>query len=149
MAVSWRSLILRIGERCQEYGSHADAEEHIVSHSYIHIYKRVSERYDVFNFPWESTRAMRSTVHSKYSLQSCLWENFKCSDQNVKAEMKCKAGFGVQLFGFPVRFLGQVDDQSRSKRIPSDDSFHIRSYHKLLLPCRNSRKSCVLSPYTG
>ena len=39
MAVSWRSLILRIGERCQEYGSHADAEDHIVSHSYIHISK--------------------------------------------------------------------------------------------------------------
>lgn len=29
MATSWRSLILRIGERCAEYGSHADAEEHI------------------------------------------------------------------------------------------------------------------------
>jgi nuclear cap-binding protein subunit 1 len=29
MSASWHSLLVRIGERCQEYGGHADAEDHV------------------------------------------------------------------------------------------------------------------------
>lgn len=42
MSASWHSLLVRIGERCPEYGGHADAEDHIET-CYSYLLRDLSE----------------------------------------------------------------------------------------------------------
>jgi nuclear cap-binding protein subunit 1 len=44
MSATWQSLLVRIGERCAEYGGHADAEDHIET-CYTYLLREVQQQH--------------------------------------------------------------------------------------------------------
>ncbi|RWW22656.1 hypothetical protein GW17_00013131 [Ensete ventricosum] len=81
---SWRALLLRVGDKCPEYGGAVDYKEHIVSSS-SYLVKLHNNNFQMHN------SFVVLIILSQETCYGVLWREFEHSKDEISEVMPCSA----------------------------------------------------------